>query len=226
MLTTDRLTICLLTFNRPEYAEKTLRSTLMNIRFDGIINVHVADDGTPDSLEYRQWLLDIASPMVNGKLSSTDSERGGYGKNYNLAMQAIHNDSDYILPLEDDWKLTRELDLNELVDVLDVGEFGCVRLGYIGYTQSLRGEFKWINNKHWLVLDPDSPEPHVFAGHPRLETVVWERTVGPWPEGLKPGETEFSVAHRKAARQGVAWPIDLVKPSGDLFAHIGTIRSY
>jgi hypothetical protein len=76
------------------------------------------------------------------------------------------------------------------------------------------------------LLDGDSPEPHVFAGHPRLETVGYQRRVGEWPEGLLPGETEFSVAHYQWARMGVVWPMDLVKPSGDLFCHIGTIRSY
>ena len=75
----------------------------------------------------------------------------------------------------------------------------------------------------WLALDPDSPEPHVFAGHPRLELAEWERYVGPWPEGLAAGPTEFEVAHRREARMGVAWPIDLIKPTGDAFVHIGTV---
>lgn len=225
----DPLTICLLTYNRPEYAERTLRSTLDNVSYDGPLSVHIADDGTEDD-NYIPRLKEIAGgyEFVRG-VGSSNSLRGGYGANYNAAMQSVHQWSRYVLPLEDDWELRGHLDLTELARMLDQDEaFGCIRLGYIGFTQELRGQFVYHEAMHkmYLLFDPTTPEPHVFAGHPRLETVEWERAVGPWPEGRDPGDTEFMVAHRKAARRGVLWPLDLVKPSGGLFCHIGTVRSY
>lgn len=219
------LRVILLTYNRFEYADITLRSLLERVSYSGKIYVHIADDGTSE--EYRQELKSIAGGYKNvAGVSVSNAERGGYGKNYNLAMQHVHqDDEDIILPLEDDWRLLKELNVDEYLPVFETGDYGCVRLGYIGFTQDLFAKFVTIGGKFYLHLLHDSPEPHVFAGHPRLESVAWERAVGPWPEGLLPGQTEFDVAHRIMARKGILWPCD-IHPLGDLFAHIGTERSY
>lgn len=220
------LRVVILTYNRFSYAEITLRSLLENMHYSGNIFVHIADDGTPG--EYRRLLENIAGgyKQVVG-VSSSNAERGGYGKNFNLATQITHlNPKNIVLPLEDDWRLERELNIDDFLPVFaDERGFGCIRLGYIGWTQSLRCEFVGIAGKFYLHFDPESPEPHVMAGHPRLETVTWEKSVGPWPEGLQPGATEFAVAHIPEARRGVVWPCD-VHPRGNLFSHIGTERSY
>lgn len=186
--------------------------------------MHIASDG--DSDEYIEELHGIATKYLSAEaVTVTNSEHGSYGKNYNLAMQVVHQLTDIVLLLEDDWELVRELDLDRLSAPLYNG-YGCVRMGYIGWTQPLRAEFVSVNHDHYLLLLPDSPEPHVFAGHPRLESVNWARNVGPWPEGLPPGETEFAVSQRKESRNGVVWPIDYIYPYGSHFHHIGERRSY
>lgn len=218
--------LCLLTYARTQYAMKTLASTLNNLKTTKQIHVHIADDGS--SPAHREMLLALAHKhhRVSG-VSITNSERGGYGRNFNLASQVTHEIGNYVLVVEDDWELTGELDLDELVEHMASSDLvGCVRLGYLSWTQSLRGQVLKLGYLSYLLLDSDSPEPHVFTGHPRLEKVTYQRRVGGWPEGLAPGDTEFAVAHIKAARQGVAWPMDLVKSWGSMFAHIGTERSY
>lgn len=216
--------ILLLTYNRLEYAQQTLRSALENIRYSGPLAVHIADDGSPP--EYREELAKVVAEHPPLTHTVTNSERGGYGRNYNLALQTVHAWAEIVLPLEDDWILTRELDLDPLVAALQEGWFDCLRLGYIGYTQALRGEFRHdLPDNQYLLFDPDSPEPHVWAGHPRLETAERQRRVGPWPEGLDPGPTEFEVAHRPESKQGVVWPLHLIHPRGDLFAHCGTVQA-
>lgn len=219
------LGVVLLTYNRLAYARETLSSTLDNLRSSEPIHVHIADDGSEQA--YRDELLYIA--RTNDRVANvtvSNSERGGYGANYNLAMQTVHAHCEYILPLEDDWRLAREFNVDPIIDVLAQRVFGCVRMGYIGYTQTLTCDFVYHGGLHWLALRSDSAEPHVFAGHPRIETKAWSRSVGPWTEGLQPGQTEWDVAHRVASRQQVAWPISLIKPEGDLFHHIGAERSY
>lgn len=215
------LGIMLLTYNRLNYAKQTLESTLQNLVTAEPIRVHIASDGDTD--EYIEQLRDIAEGYA---VSVTNSGRNGYGANFNLATQQLHLDCEFILPLEDDWKLIRRFNIDSILDVLRDRVFGCVRLGYIGYTQTLSCNFVSHNGHHWLSLDSESTEPHVFAGHPRLETVAWERSVGPWDEGLLPGQTEWNVAKRDEARRGVAWPISLIKPEGDAWVHIGSQRSY
>ena len=218
-----KLVIVLLTYNRLDYALKTLRSTIENLKFSGEISVHIADDGSSE--EYRDTLKFLAGGYTHIKgVSVSNSQRGGYGKNYNLALQTVHLYADYILPLEDDWVLTQELNLDRFIPALDNINIGCLRLGYIGFTQELRGRVHYRDSEHYLIFDSNSPEPHVFAGHPRIETIQWEREVGPWPEGLRPGATEFAVAHLPAARQRVAWPMS-IRPSGNYFVHIGAERT-
>jgi len=193
--------------------------------YSGKIYVHIADDGTSD--EYRRELLDIAGGYKNvDGVSVSNSERGGYGKNVNLAMQTCHiRNMDIMCMVEDDWVLTRTLDIDSFLDVFQTTEFGCIRLGYLGWTQSLSCTPVIVGQNFYLHILPESAEPHVWSGHPRIETVAWQRKVGPWSEGLQPGATEFEIAHRPEARQGVLWPFE-VHPRGDMFAHIGTIRSY
>lgn len=221
------LYVVLLTYNRLDYAKRTLRALMSNLHSEQHeIRWHVASDG-----DDKKYIVDLMEMMAGDKVVSnyygyTNSERGGYGKNYNLAMQVAH-EAEWIMPIEDDWELTRTLHVDRLIADMSALDIGCARLGYIGYTQELRGTLRYGNEcGHWLAFDPSSPEPHVFAGHPRIESRTWSRMVGPWPEGIKPGETEFEVAHRAAARRGVAWPLDFVKPSGDLFAHIGTVSAW
>lgn len=219
------LRVLLLTYNRLQYAEITIRSLLENMRYSGHIFVHIADDGTSE--EYRNHLIDVAGAYKNVYgVSQSSSERGGYGKNYNVATQIIHRENtDLVLPLEDDWRLERELDIDSFLGVFLQEPLSSIRLGYLGWTQPLLCSPVIIDGKFYLSIDPMSPEPHVFSGHPRLETVAWERRLGLWPEGLNPGQTEFTVAHIPEARQGILWPCD-IHPRGDMFSHIGTERSY
>lgn len=229
----SKLSICLLTYNRLDYAKLTVQALFKHLVLpaDWELYFHIADDGSPEGYveELKEATIDAyrEAPGVHQTImvGSSNAERGGYGKNYNLATMSCHYNADWVMPIEDDWVLAQDLNVAELAQVFnDYPEVGCIRLGYLGYTQELRG--KVIGDRvKYLLLDPYSAEPHVFSGHPRLETVAWARSVGPWPEGLKPGETEFHVSTTQA-RTGIAWPWDLSRSCGDLFQHIGTIRSY
>lgn len=222
--TSEPVCIALLTYNRVKYAEIALHSTLSNISTTHPLQIHIASDG--DSDEYLQKLLKIIN-HYDLPTTVSNSQRGGYGKNFNLMTQVVHRHSKYVLPLEDDWELIQKLDLDPLIGVLNAAPtIECIRLGYLGFTQRLCGCIEeWCDQK-FLVFDPYSSEPHVFAGHPRLETTKFQKRIGPWPENLAPGDTEFAVACSFEARKKVAWPLNLVSTYGDMFVHIGTERSY
>lgn len=213
---------------RAEYARKTLESTLKFLECGNgnTLHVHIADDGS--DRKHVDALQEICAKYGYPIPSWTNAERGGYGKSYNLMMQAIHSSCDLILPLEDDWELTRPLNLEHLAKALDEsnGEIRSIRLGYLGITQPLKGTVMFRSGQTFLLLDPDSPEPHVFCGHPRLETVEYERDIGAWPEGISAGNVEWEVTHRWPARTGVAWPLDINLPAsqdwGGIFVHIGS----
>lgn len=220
------IVVSMFTCDRPEerkgYAFQTLEG-LRKLRASEELWLHVADDGS--SQVYRDTLVDLGHKIFDERVSVSNSDGRGYGASWNASTQITHGLTDLVTSVEDDWQLQREFDLDPIADVVRAGVFGCVRMGYIGYTQELRGKFVSHGGLQWLALDPDSPEPHVFAGGPRLCSVEWERFVGPWPEGMAAGETEFAVAHFPNARRGVAWPVDLIYPRGDLFAHVGTLKA-
>jgi GT2 family glycosyltransferase len=217
-----KLCVLFLTYNRMVYADPCLRSILRNIKWSGELHVHIADDGSPGN--YVDSLRTIVgSNSAVHSVGVSNSERRGYGANYNLATQHIHNWCDLVLVVEDDWKLMHKLDLDKLAVALEDARIGCIRLGYLGITQQLYGEFVYIDSMSFWLLDHNSSEPHVFAGHPRLETVGWQRYAGTWPEGEDPNRTEFLVAER--VRKGVAWPAWANPDGSTWFAHIGTERA-
>src|ERR1019366_7512539 len=149
----SRLCIMFLTFNRMEYAERCLRAVIENIKWSGELRVHIADDGSP--LGYTEHLHTIAggySRVVSASYSN--SARRGYGCNYNLATQCTHDYNDVILPLEDDWLLTKELDCDTIVTAFNDERIGCVRLGYLGATQELYGELVRVSGDPYWLLDP------------------------------------------------------------------------
>jgi hypothetical protein len=213
---------------RTLYAVRTLDHVLANLKHVGDLHLVIADDGSPPA--HLQRLLDVSDQYRDklAKVHLSNSHGEGYGRNFNNATGVAHEHAEYILPLEDDWELTRGLDTAPLVGALQDERIDCIRLGYLGFTAGFHGDTIHAADQTYLLLDPESPDPHVFSGHPRLETRTWERKVGLWPLELNPGATEWEVAHRKEARRGVVWPLDLIpaKPgAGSLFSHIGTVQA-
>lgn len=237
--------VTIYTCNRVDYAIKTIKALGKNLRTKYPLSIHIADDYTLPAMQHADG-SDVgkimqavkASFKSNPPVSWTFGERSGYGGSYNRATQTTHQIADMHMAIEDDWELLRPLDIDPLIATLDENRsgvhaadyIGCIRLGYLSNTQELRGTIKHSNDQTFLVLDNRSPEPHVFAGHPRIETREFQLAVGPWPEGIEAGATEFTVTHRYAARVGVAWPMTLIRTGkmlngGDLFAHIGSERA-
>ena len=92
------LAVCLYTFDRMENAEPTLRAALGLAKYPTPFHVHIADDGSPDG--YRERLREIAAGYPNVRnVTVTNAERGGYGRSYNLASQAVHDYNYAVLSL-------------------------------------------------------------------------------------------------------------------------------
>lgn len=220
------LTVILLTYTpahdhpRHDYAVRTLLSVILNLRYSGELRLHIADDGSPEKARKGLEKIALNAKGFFRRVTITNTERRGYGANYNAATQAIHGEpDDLVLPLEDDWVLGHDLNIDPYADDLAIMEANVIRFGYLGYTQPVLGEVvSGISGQLYLAINPDSPERHVNAGHPRLETVRYQRLVGPWDETLAPGATEFEWCARPEARQRVLWPLNGQGP----FGHIGT----
>src|SRR6185295_10366064 len=116
----------------------------------------IADDGSPEG--YAERLRALAGGYSKVEATGiSNSARRGYGANYNLASQHSHSWADLILQLEDDYVLTKKLDINLLVRLFEDTRIGCIRLGYLGFTQELFGEILRIDGQPVVLLDPLSP---------------------------------------------------------------------
>lgn len=229
------VTVMLLTCPRPAarlaYACQTLANLMGHLVYAGPLNLHIAHDGDTTDQHFAELIAVAHAGPFFDTVSRSFSQGKGYGASYNLATQYVHDRGGLVLPLEDDWKLTRPLDLADLARALvtpfeqPADGFGCIRLGYLGFWAPILARFTHHAAHCWARLDPASESADVFAGHPRLETVAWERRLGLWPEGFSAGETELMVSSRYEARDGVVWPTDFVSTSGDLFVHIGTEKA-
>lgn len=211
---------------RLQYAQRALASVNDHLHYDGPMLLHISDDAS----DHDHFLtLSRAAQRLKSFDSVTTSHAGGrgYGGSYNLSCQTTHAVAGVLLPLEDDWELLHDWDATPYVgDLLSLNApFGAIRLGYLGWTEKLVGHFTCgpASGTPYLLLDPASPERHVFAGHPRLETRAYQRQVGKWPVDMDAGTTEFEVAGRDEARRGIAWPMTI--PPHSLWAHIGTVQA-
>lgn len=213
---------------RVQYAEQCLNALFANLTFDkGELLYHIADDGSPK--EHVDKLLELAKDW-GIEPTVSNSNRSGYGGNFNTATQYTHSLAEFVIPIEEDWELVRPFDISSMIKAIQEDtRIECIRLGYLGWTEDLKGKLVQSAAQTFLLFDADSPETHVFAGHPRIETVAFEKRIGEWPVGIKAGWTEMDICKRKESRTGVAWPLDAgINASQDycrLFAHVGDVQS-
>ena len=142
--------------SRKEYAKEAILSWEEWLYYDGIINLHIADDGSFS--DYLEDLVEFLSKWwTRGAVSRSRQERHGVGASLNAGIKVADKLFAYFV---DDWKLTGEMDLTPWATLLLREErVGMVRLGpphpYIA------GKVEMFNEGWALVL-----ERHHFAfGH-------------------------------------------------------------
>jgi hypothetical protein len=251
------LAIVLLTAQGPEarrtkYAIETVDYLRRHLVLEEPIWWHVADDGS-DRI-HTQAIEDAihavgadAQGHAVGHLTTSDSHGQGYGPNFNAGRKVLDDTGppEFVLYVEDDWRLARPLDLTPFMAMMrheDFGDVGMVRLSYMAYTKPVYALFRWDGQHHWLELRRDSEEPFIYSGNPRLEH--WAFSVGmPWTtpdeiekrgRGSLPGEYELEIVWRMKVRPAsgrteIVWPLDFIPAApgpGSYFEHFGTERSF
>lgn len=228
---TEPIVVILQTYQRTEYALRTIAAARENLRYPDL-RWYVADDGSQP--EHYGAVLDAFADLMDGstvngqRMLGTHSVRRGYGGNANVAWRGAHLSSSLTFWLEDDWVLREPLDLYPYAALLmETTEIGMVRLGILNL--DIRGRTWAHNGRVYWKLDR---EPHlegtpVFTGHPSLRHRRYLDAYGPYPEGLGPGDTELAYAYQfrqgTPDAPGIVWPAEL-KPEG-VFSHVGTIKT-
>ncbi len=213
------IVVILLTYQRTEYAVRTIRAALAHLRYQGNLLWYVADDGST-----AEHVAAVHEALAGQKVIGAHSERIGYGAGANKAWHVAHEHADLTLWLEDDWELRAELDLTSYARLLtDTPDIGMVRLGYLNL--GMAGQVFGYDGKLYWRLER-AVNPYVFTGHPSLRHRRFREAYGPYPEGLNPGQTELGYAWLFRSGQGP----DIVFPAANgewgPFGHIGAEKSY
>lgn len=204
------IAIVIVTYNRPEEIRRTVLALKENLTYDGTIVWHIADDCSPGSygLDVKNWMQDFLQTRVNLVKPPANS---GWGKNVNYTLRTLQQQ--IVFQIEDDYVLQRKIDLTPFVLMLILNkDIALVRLdGIAGHHVHAAAKEMKIDNDlpnfrqcpscypgfvHYWQLNPHSHELYIYSNRPHLKHVRFHKTFGPYPEGLKLGQTEEHFAHR------------------------------
>jgi hypothetical protein len=218
----EPITIILLTWERTDVALRTIAAAREFLRYGGPLRWYVADDGS------RPEHYHAVREAIGDGLWGHHSVRRGYGGNANAAWREADQVGALTFWLEDDWELTRPLDLYPYAALLmESAEIGMVSLGNLNL--DIRGR-TWAHNGllYWkLDKEPHIEGTPVFTGHPSLRHRRYRDAYGWYPENLTPGDTELAYAWQfrigSQDAPGIVWPADY--PPWGLFDHIGAVKT-
>lgn len=221
---TEPLTVILLTYQRTDYAQRTVAAVGKHLQYPEW-GWYVSDDGSSEDhvQKVSQATLETSRPILEGH-----SEHISYGAGANRALSAAFGVGNLVLMLEDDWELTQSLDVWKWAALLmERPDIGMVRMGYLN--NGIRGDLIGHNGSlYWMLDDSDSKHHSCFsfAGHPALIHRRFFDSYGWYPERWQPGDTELRMCWEIASQQGpaIVWPVEL--GSAGPWAHIGGEQSY
>lgn len=188
------LTICIQTFRRPVALRDCIDNLFKFIRYPTHrVKFLIADDC--GGIEFTGLYPDPRHlPTVSTPVNS------GWGASANNAIQ--HITTPYIFHLDDDFMLTRALDLAKAVALMEaVPAISMVRYASLDcgerYTyQQHIVDLEGLGKTPYLILDKNSPSLYLYSQTPRLYGHRWFKHYGLFPEtGLTLGEAEEHYCH-------------------------------
>lgn len=209
----------IITYRRLNLAIETIRSVKEKVIYPNI-GFHIADDGSPP--DYIQSLYREIGGTYS--ISTSNSEGAGVGENMNLGIASVLARADLWLHLEDDWVLTKPLDLEPCVRLLvEDPSIGMVRLGRL--SANLEAVSMAGADRLWWRLKKLC-DPYVFSGNAALRHRRFHDAYGKYRRGLMPGQTELSYCGHFDGTPGpdVVWPAWLTYQ--DTFQHVGDSQSF
>lgn len=211
----DSVIVMICTFNRTDYAVRTIKAIKAKLKYSGEIYYYLADAGSTEE-HYKACLDELGE--VWGKHHIYQSP----GDNWNLAMNAIFRETDFCLRLEDDFELRRELDITPYVKALKEKEnWGIIRLGHLPI--DLNCYTVGYDGIHYLMMYRTTQ--YAYSGNPLIMHKRFWNHYGSYHRDLSPGQTETEYDARFRQKEGleIVWPVDL--GGWGIFAHIGERKS-
>jgi len=186
------LAIALVTYNRTREAVDTIESTCRNLGYPReLIGWYVGDDGsTNDHHEAVLGAIEKHGMKLIGH--HNDRFRGdetyNCGRGWNKALGLCHQYSDFVLWLEDDWRLDSPLDLSPYVKILqDREDVGIVTFRIL----SVGADVHTVGHNGEVFLQYLRTTQYAYSGNPLLRHARYTRYYGWFAEDRSPGLIEL-----------------------------------
>lgn len=232
MIDLPRLSIAVVTYKRLDAAIRTVESTCKNLIYpQELRSWYVGDDGSPkkDHAKVLKTIQDFGETFIgmHSERLRNPGEEDTYfaGKGWNKALGISHQNSDFVLWLEDDWELEEPLDLVPYVKLLQEREdVGLVtfRILSVGCDVITAGH----DGHHYLEYKRTTQ--YAYSGNPQLRHARMVRHYGWFAENVNPGgiELAYDDKYRLDVTNGPKiWRPAEIDPWG-AWHHIGQEKSW
>lgn len=228
-----KLSVVLVTYERTKEALVTVRSTCKNLTYpQELRSFYVADDGSDP--KHTTKILDVLTQECGEKIlgfhntrmrNEGDEKSYNCGLGWNKGLGIAHQNSDYVLWLEDDWELEEQVDLVPYVRLLqERDDIGMVSFRVL----SVDNEVLTVGYKGLHYLQYLKTTQYAYSGNPSLRHARFTKHYGWFREDCNPGDVELKMDDQyRLDDQGGPWiwrPVT-ISPWG-AWAHIGTDKSY
>lgn len=224
------LAIVMVTYKRTREALETVNSTCKNLIYPKELRRwYVGDDGSPkEHIDSILGALDANGEMMMGWHSERIRKPGQEstyfaGLGWNRALGIGHQYSEFVLWLEDDWRLETPLDIAPYIKVLmEHEEVGIVtfRILSVGADVHTVG----YDGRHYLKYLRSTQ--YAYSGNPLLRHGRFARHYGWFDEERNPGDIELDLDSRFREKEGpeIIRPLDISVWGG--WAHVGTEKTW
>lgn len=205
---------------------QTIKELIFKLEYDNLHYI-VTDDSIPEVHEKNVAFARTAFETNNIPHTIINTNRMGVGFGKNNALKLAFQSSPYVLLMEDDWLLSKKLDLYPHVKTLsEYSDIGMIRYGYLGGDMTAQLT-SYGGTTYWKLLHKSGF--YVYSGQVSLRSKNWYDRVGYHVEGIQAGKEEEELCHRYNDMQDVPvilWPAEFgVTINAGPFVNIGLDNS-
>lgn len=191
-----KLSIGLVTCKRLDVAMRTIHSTCANLGYPKeLISWVIGDDGSPkeDFGRMVKFLESHQATIIYGhneRMRNPGQEDTYFaGKGWNKTLGMAHQNSDFILWLEDDWELEQPFDLVPYVKLLQERE----DVGLVSFRiLSVGNDVHTVGHDGIHYLKYQRTSQYSYSGNPHLRHARFVQHYGWFAENVNPGGIELA----------------------------------